>query len=238
MRATMAGNAGCSLAAATEHGNQSLAAAAEHDNGVNIVFVNIDWKRDRHKTEKARKKKMKTLKKTVVSIVTQMQPAVICFCEAGQVMLPMNEQQIADMQQTVREAWLEARQQVHVIPNIRFPHTDNEPYVVAWDATAVDCRHQRILKNLFVCGEPRTAQAFLCTKPRQPDWTGIDVINNHWPSGRQQLTDSQRQQALRNLLQSNSACDANRTLSQVSFLIGGDMNSENYKTRAHSRKRR
>ena len=71
----------------------------------------------------------------------------------------------------------------------------------------------------------RTAQAFLCTMPGEGDEEGIDVVNVHAPSGTPKLTDAQRFQLIRNLLQSSSMTTANRPINEESFLIGGDMNT-------------
>jgi len=215
-----------SSAAATEHGD-----AASGADGINIIFVNIDWKASRHHNPKSSARNLGLLGNTVLSIVQEMAPAVICFCEVGNVMSPLNADHIRAIEATVHTAWANARVRdtatEHVVPDIRFLHTKQEPYLVAWDATAVDCKHQRILRNLYVHadGEPRTAQGFVCTKPGQPDSTGIDVINVHAPSGGRKLTDSQRTTLLKNLLQGNSQCDSKRNLAEASFLIGGDMNT-------------
>ena len=55
--------------------------------------------------------------------------------------------------------------------------------------------------------------------------TGIDVVNVHAPSGTPKLTDAQRFQLIRNLLQSSSMTRANRPIGESKFLIGGDMNT-------------
>jgi len=215
-----------SSAAATEHGD-----AASGADGINIIFVNIDWKASRHHNPKSSARNLGLLGNTVLSIVQEMAPAVICFCEVGNVMSPLNADHIRAIEATVHTAWANARVRdtatEHVVPDIRFLHTKQEPYLVAWDATAVDCKHQRILRNRYVHadGEPRTAQGFVCTKPGQPDSTGIDVINVHAPSGGRKLTDNQRTTLLKNLLLGKSQCDSKRNLAEASFLIGGDMNT-------------
>ena len=68
-------------------------------------------------------------------------------------------------------------------------------------------------------------QAFLCTMPGESDEQGIDVINIHAPSSTPILTDAQRFQLIRNLLQSSSMTTANRPINEERFLIGGDMNT-------------
>ena len=76
-----------------------------------------------------------------------------------------------------------------------------------------------------VRGHRRTAQAFICTHPGESDADGIDVVNVHAPSGKPKLTDAQRMELVRNLLQSPSMTRANCPLAQCKFLIGGDMNT-------------
>ena len=77
-----------------------------------------------------------------------------------------------------------------------------------------------------VPGHRRTAQAFLCTIPGESDEEGIDVVNVHAPSGTPKLTDKQRFQLIRTLLQSSSMTRANRLIGEGRFLFGGDMNTD------------
>ena len=66
----------------------------------------------------------------------------------------------------------------------------------------IQCSGHRILRNLYPAqGQPRTAQAFLCTGP---GGVTVDIINVHAPSGKPSLTDFQRVKLLRNMIQSNS----------------------------------
>ena len=74
-------------------------------------------------------------------------------------------------------------------------------------------------------GTGRMAQAFLCTMPGDTDEKGIDVVNVHAPSRTPKLTDAQRIQLIRNLLQSSSTTKANRPIDEGKFIIGGDMNT-------------
>ena len=75
---------------------------------VNIVFVNIDWKRSRHNTDTSTKKNLKKLADTITSIVQIMEPAVICCCEVGTAKYPMTKDQMSAMAETMRIAWEEA----------------------------------------------------------------------------------------------------------------------------------
>ena len=74
-------------------------------------------------------------------------------------------------------------------------------------------------------GTGRMAQAFLCTMPGESNEQDINVINIHAPSATPIMTDAQRIQLIRNLLQSSSMTKANRPIDEGTFLIGGDMNT-------------
>ena len=207
--------------AATEHGTgpvpQTTAAA-------NIIYVNIDWKRERHANPKTTKRNLTALAETTSDIVTKMKPAVICCCEVGTAASPMTSEQVSDMVDAMRKAWEEAATK-H--PAISFLFEDDAPYLTLWDGNLCKCMHGRILKNVyFVQGHRRTAQAFLCTMPGEGDAEGIDVVNVHAPSGSPKLTDKQRSQLLQNLLQSSSRTRANALIGESRFVIGGDMNTK------------
>ena len=154
---------------------------------MNIIFVNIDWKRSRHDSATAERRNLVQLARTVDSIVIQLRPAVVCFCEFGEVMNPLSAANAEVLMNEVQEKW---RQAVHrrnasaTKPDIRFLYTPNEPYLTAWGARQADCRRQRILKDLFgtSAAPPRTAQHFTCTRPGDHEIEGIAVINVHAPS--------------------------------------------------------
>ena len=100
----------------------------------------------------------------------------------------------------------------------------------AWSASTSSAATEhgtgRIMKKVYnVPGHLRMAQAFLCTMPGESDEQGISVVNVHAPSGTPMLTDAQRFQIIRNLLQSSSMPRANRPINESRFLIGGDMNT-------------
>ena len=88
--------------AATEHGTgpvpQTTAAA-------NIIFINIDWKRDRHANPKSTERNLTVLAETTSGIVTKMKPAVICCCEVGTAKDPMTTEQMSAMMRAMRTAW-------------------------------------------------------------------------------------------------------------------------------------
>ena len=206
-------------------------AVTEHDTELqlqstavaNIIFVNIDWKRSRHDNPTCRNKNLKKLARTTASIVTNMQPAVICCCEVGTAMFPMTRDQMSEMAQTMTEAW-ELAATEH--PEILALFEDDAPYLTLWDANLCRCTHGRILQDVYdVTGHRRTAQAFLCTMPGDTDEDGIDVVNVHAPSGTTKLTDCQRLQLIERLLQSSSSTNANKPIREGRFLVGGDMNA-------------
>ena len=110
-------------AAATEHGTGQLLQSTV---GANIVFINIDWKRSRHDTEVSTERNLKQLAATTTSIVENMEPAVICCCEAGHPMCPMTREQMDAMKESMRAAW-EVAATEH--PDIHFIFEDGEPYL-------------------------------------------------------------------------------------------------------------
>ena len=122
-----------------------------------------------------------------------MAAAVLCLCEAGNVMSPSSLKEIEEVEATIQRTWEDAATE-HVDPNIRFFYTEGEPYIIAFDANLCDCTHPRILRNLYVAGkEPSTAQAFVCCLPGQCVQLGMDISIVHAPSGNIKLTDSQRE---------------------------------------------
>ena len=133
------------LSAATEHGTgpllQSTAAA-------NIIFVNIDWKRARHASERSTTRNLTLLANTTSSIVTNMKPAVICCCEVGTAKEPMLKEEIDAMEKTMREAW---KQAATGCPVISFLFEDDAPYLTMWDDNRCKCKHGRILKKRVRC---------------------------------------------------------------------------------------
>ena len=86
--------------AATEHDTERLIQSV-----ANIIFVNIDWKRSRHDTAVSTERNLRQLAATTTGIVENMQPAVICCCEAGHPMDPMSREQMDAMKESMRAAW-------------------------------------------------------------------------------------------------------------------------------------
>ena len=210
--------------AATSPGTGSLLQSTAE---VNIVFVNIDWKRSRHDTDTSTKKNLKKLADTITSIVQIMEPAVICCCEVGTAMEPMTNADMSAMVSAMKKAWQEAATEHPCISSL---FDEKAPYITMWDERRCRCTDERILENLYTArGQPRTAQAFLCTMAGVSDEEPIEIINVHAPSGKDKLTDSQRYQLMTNLLQSNSIIRVGKSIGKSRFLIGGDMNTTELK---------
>ena len=86
----------------------------------------------------------------------------------------------------------------HDAPDIRFLYVESEPHPTAQDDSLRNCRHDSIPQDLFhVPRQPRTA-------PGDADNLGIDVIKVRSPPSTPALTDAQRYQLVRNLLQCKS----------------------------------
>merc|ERR1712023_515478 len=97
---------------ATEHGTEPLLQSTA---AVNIIFVNLDWKRGRHANEKSTARNLALLATTTISIVTNMKPAVICCCEVGTAKEPMLKKQMEAMAKVMSEAWVQAATERPVI---------------------------------------------------------------------------------------------------------------------------
>ncbi len=116
--------------------------------GLAIVYVNVDWKLTRHASDDAERRNLEVLKRTVKSIVTQMKPALICFCEVGEVRRPLPEIFILRLQDAIENAWREAAlatEQGWASEGLAFAHPPGEPYLSAWLPDRIDCRHHELL---------------------------------------------------------------------------------------------
>ena len=191
---------------------------------VHLIYANTDWKASRHDTANAERRNLRVLERTVQSIVSNMHPAVLCFCEVGAATTPLTEQNMICLTQSVAAAWKDAATE-HVEPDIKFHYVTTAPYLTAWDAKQCDCRYFRIMWKVFQHEDPRTAQLFWRCLRDAEDSNGINVINVHAPSGKQHLTDKQRTQTLKNLLQSKSKATQHSNIEEHRGIIGGDMNT-------------
>ena len=75
-----------------------------------VVFVNIDWKKSRQETEKAKKSNMVIIEGTVRSIIQIHKPVVICFCEVGVSSRPLTLDQMSTVSQAIEDTWHELLQ--------------------------------------------------------------------------------------------------------------------------------
>ena len=67
---------------------------------------------------------------TVRSIVSNMHPAVLCFCEVGTATNPLTEQIMKCLTEIVAAAWKDAATK-HVEPDIQFHYVTGVPYLTA-----------------------------------------------------------------------------------------------------------
>ena len=152
--------------------------------GLGIVFVNVDWKKSRHATADADRRNLELLKRTVTSIVTEMKPALVCFCEVGEVGRPLPDKVIPRLQEAIENAWREAAlatEQGWASEGLAFAHPPGEPYLSAWLPERIDCRHHELLTDLYpASGDSRTAQMFLVTAPGENDEEG--TVQRHLDS--------------------------------------------------------
>ena len=126
---------------------------------VNVVFVNIDWKRARHNTSRSTGRNMQILHDTIAGIVREMEPAMLCMCEVGEASNLLSQAHMQQISDKIQKAWQSAATQ-----NVRleFLFTINAPYMTAYNPLQVKCTGRRIIQNLYDAqGQPRTAQAFL-----------------------------------------------------------------------------
>ena len=90
--------------------SSSWFAAAEHlqpaapEQGNNIAFANMDWKEARHTGRHWRSHRAKW-QRTTEAMLRHFQPAVICFCEVGEVSSPLSEQHFDELKYITSQAW-------------------------------------------------------------------------------------------------------------------------------------
>ena len=126
---------------------------------VNVVFVNIDWKKSRHHSQKSTGKNMNILHETIAGIVREIQPAMLCMCEVGEASNPLTDAHMQQIADTIEKAWQSAATE-HV--RLKFLFTADAPYMTAYNELQVQCTEHRIFRNLYSAqGQPRTAQVSL-----------------------------------------------------------------------------
>ena len=220
-------------ARATGRGRASGKASATEQSVVNaeqcitVAFANIDWKQARH-GKNFQKNHAIRLAQTIGSIVAELAPAVLCLCEVGEVMTPLESDNMDAVVRIVREAWTQ-KDATATEQCLNCFKVVGEPYLTVFRSDLVACSDFRMLHNLYPAGiQPRSAQHFLvrqCATEQLRDDDGIDVVNVHAPSGANRLKASQRKQLLRSLMETPSLSAPMKTLGFARFIIGGDMNS-------------
>ena len=98
-----------------------------------VVFVNIDWKASRHKTDRADKKNMSVLENTVRSIVETYEPVVICFCEVGEEANPLTLGQMVAVSELIEGTWHDLLQSTQ----LQRSFTEGYTYLTVWDASKI-----------------------------------------------------------------------------------------------------
>ena len=163
---------------------------------------------------------MQTLSDTIYGVVRNMRPAMICMCEVGDVSHPLTEENMQQVANQTMHAWRDAATE-HV--ELHRMYEVGAPYMTVYDVGQVLCSCHRILRGLYAAqGQPRTAQAFLCSGP---GGVTVDTINVHAPSGQRKLTDQQRRNLITTLLRNESTSMPGHAIGRARFLIGGDMNT-------------
>ena len=112
--------------AATEHTGEPQLAAA-YPSAAKIVFVNIDWKKNRmNATLDANMQKLANL---IKNIVNNMNPTVICMCEVGEVKHPLDSGQMQKVADAAILAWMDAATE-HI--QLRSMFTTRAPYITLY----------------------------------------------------------------------------------------------------------
>ena len=118
------------------------------------------------------------------------------------------------------EAWTDAATEHS---DLRSMFTTGATYMTIYINGPIRCSGHRILHDLYYAGgQARTAQTFVCSCL---GGESIVMINVHAPSGTSRLKDSQPQTLLTNLPQNNSQAGPGRTMRNIHFLTGRDMNT-------------
>ena len=90
--------------AATEH-SPEVSLLRTTKMSANVVFINMDWKKSKHFSTQSLQDNMETLGKTITNVVRNMDPTMICMCEVGQVMTPLTEEQMQEVEHQITCAW-------------------------------------------------------------------------------------------------------------------------------------
>ena len=71
---------------------------------VNVIFVNIDWKKARHNTKNSIRQNLNIVHNTIAGIVQNMIPAVLCMCEVGTASDLLIEAHMQEIAKTIEKA--------------------------------------------------------------------------------------------------------------------------------------
>ena len=111
----------------------------------NVVFINIDWTVSRHGSEKAFKANMSVLGKTMVGVVRNMNPTMICMCGVGGATHPLTHEQMQQVTDQSMQSWKEAATE-HF--ELRSMFLVGAPYMTISTDGPIKCSCHRILENL------------------------------------------------------------------------------------------
>ena len=151
------------------------------------------------------------------------QPAVMCFCEVGEVSNPLSEEHFDELKDMTRQAWTTCGAAAE---NVKFLQTPGKPYLTAYRSDYVTCDRYAMLSNLYEAqGSERTAQHFLVTPAGMGTKESVNVINVCAPSGAKQLTSKQRTRLVGSLLQSTSLIDASKSVGNDRYIMAGNLNT-------------
>ena len=82
-----------------------MAAASSAGMHANIIFINIDWKDNRHNTKRSTDRNLLILSETIEDVVYKMNPAMICMCEVGNESKPLTQRHMEQVRDQVAIAW-------------------------------------------------------------------------------------------------------------------------------------
>ena len=114
---------------------------------VNVVFINIDWKKTRHANATALSRNMKKLRTTICDVVGKMKPAMICMSEVGEASNLLTKEHMQQVAETTKQSWREAATEHGELCSM---FEVRAPYMTVYDDSKVQCSDHRILTNLYM----------------------------------------------------------------------------------------
>ena len=160
------------------------------------------------------------MNRTLQRIVRDVNPTVICLCQESEFASPLC--QIQQLESGIMHSWIDAATEHWTDAatesiQLRSMFTAGSAYVTIHMVGLIECSNHQILHPLY------SAQTFVCSLP---DGESVKVINVHAPSGARRLTHQRRKTLLTNLIQSESQARPGHPIGNVTFVIGGDMNTK------------